>query len=284
MSDNFLAQCTPNNQSKTTLPSTEKSLVLANLSPHLVVEIKPCDKDGNALDGGGVVHAMLLDGDSSFESQWQTPFENSNPENKLPTLLAGLQSGQTVNTLGLLVLGKSDEGKKLLTEANSLIEQISNPIQAGIKKMVGGLESMIGRSSFTKVNSEQIFLASHSVRLSLSVGFLAYKNAKTEVENQVMLLAQWALPKSLADESIVQGLLDSKAGNALFPSEIPPFVSVKIHGKTYKPFIIENVGVPIKAPINENGDRLNLTVSLSLMSRRAWDANDINTLYGVALK
>lgn len=279
MSDNFLAQCTPNNQSKTTLPSTEKSLVLANLSPHLVVEIKPCDKDGNVIDGGGVVHAMLLDGDSTFESQWQTPFENSNPENKLPTLLAGLQSGQTVETLGLLGLNN-----EALTEANSLAEQISNPIQAGINSMVGDLKSLTGRSSFTKVNSEQIFLASHSVRLSLSVGFLAYKNAKTEVENQVMLLERWALPKSLADESIVQGFLDSKSGNALFPSEIPPFVSVKIHGKTYKPFIIENVGVPIKAPINENGDRLNLTVSLSLMSRRAWDANDINTLYGVALK
>ena len=48
------------------------------------------------------IRAFLTDGDISFESQWQTPFENSNPELKMPLL--GLQSQQL--RLRLVVLLK----------------------------------------------------------------------------------------------------------------------------------------------------------------------------------
>ena len=34
------------------------------------------------------IRAFLTDGDISFESQWQTPFENSNPELKMPMMMA----------------------------------------------------------------------------------------------------------------------------------------------------------------------------------------------------
>ncbi|ENU27956.1 hypothetical protein F992_00788 [Acinetobacter modestus] len=45
------------------------------------------------------------------------------------------------------------------------------------------------------------------------------------------------------------------------------------------PFILESVSAPIVAPIDSEGNRLSLTVNLSLISRTAWDAQDIFDLY-----
>ncbi|MFH4202120.1 hypothetical protein WAJ61_22250, partial [Acinetobacter baumannii] len=61
---------------------------------HKYAEFSLCDKEGNPIAGSPVIRALLTDGDKSIESQWQTPFENSNPELKMPMLMAGLQSGQ----------------------------------------------------------------------------------------------------------------------------------------------------------------------------------------------
>jgi hypothetical protein len=58
-------------------------------------------------------------------------------------------------------------------------------------------------------------------------------------------------------------------------------LSLTTHGKTFLPFILQSVSAPIVAPIDEDGNRLSLTVNLSLISRTAWDAQDVRNLYTV---
>ncbi|MFX6850065.1 hypothetical protein ABTH27_19845, partial [Acinetobacter baumannii] len=138
--------------------------------------------EGNPIAGSPVIRALLTDGDKSIESQWQTPFENSNPELKMPMLMAGLQSGQL----------------------SQVAEQMqSNPIAQVLSKLgvQDAMQSVEGRTNLTKVNTTQVFLSTSSVRLNLSIFFLAFSDAKTEVEDRIMQLEAWSLPVSLSSDS-----------------------------------------------------------------------------------
>lgn len=239
------------------------SEIYSNLSPMNICRITPCDKDGNLLQKE-TVQGLFVDGNETIESQWQTPFENSNPEHKLPTLMATLQSGQLLDTMGS-VLG--------------------TPVDGSIHgEIVGKMEQLVGKTSLTKVNTQQIFLSTQSVRMSLTLFFIALRDAEREVERQIAQLKKWSLPLYLYDGSIVQNMAENgvTVANA-FPSDIPEFVAITIHGKTYKPFIIENVSNPLKAPIDSKGNRLSVSVELSVMSRQAWDSRDVDKLYGFSL-
>ncbi len=86
------------NTAKTKLPETEADPLYRSISKHKYAEFSLCDKEGNSIASSPVIRALLTDGDKSIESQWQTPFENSNPELKMPMLMAGLQSGQLSQT------------------------------------------------------------------------------------------------------------------------------------------------------------------------------------------
>lgn len=257
MGDNVLAKGQAANTPPEKQPTQDYSLIYGNLSDHLIVSLTRCDRDGNLDPDSPVVKGIFADGDKTIESQWQSPFENSNPEQKLPMMMALLQSGQGADTLSAwtqnLPLGKQ--------------------INAYAQKGVDGLKELEGRTNFNKVNSTQIFLSTQSIRLTASLFFIAIEDAKKEVEQQISLLEQWALPASLSDQSLLQNA-------ELFSGIIPPFVAFTIHGKTYKPFILESVSAPLKAPIDSKGNRLSLTVNLSLISRTAWDASDIIKLYG----
>ncbi|OOS55247.1 hypothetical protein B9X63_06845 [Acinetobacter baumannii] len=249
---------------KTNLPSNESDPFYGSISKHKYAEFSLCDKEGNPIAGSPVIRALLTDGDKSIESQWQTPFENSNPELKMPMLMAGLQSGQL----------------------SQVAEQMqSNPIAQVLSKLgvQDAMQSVEGRTNLTKVNTTQVFLSTSSVRLNLSIFFLAFSDAKTEVEDRIMQLEAWSLPVSLSSDSTLQNVVNDSNSTleGLFSGVIPPFVSLTTHGKTYKPFIIESVSAPIVAPIDEKGNRLSLAVNISLLSRTAWDSKDIYSLYGV---
>lgn len=228
--------------------------IMEGLSNHVKVVIRELDKDGNALPD--IVEALFIDGDKSIESQWQSPFENMSADGKFPSLMASLQSGEMSDALGAIL---TSVGAKTLAE--------------GAKEK---LDQVKGLTTFNKVNSEQIYLSTQSVRMSLTLGFMAYSNAKTEVEQQIMLLEKWALPKKLSDASTVENMF--KEGQ-IFTGEIPPFVSVTLQGKTYTPMIIESVQSSLKVPTDKQGNRLNATVSLTIVSKTAWDAQDIIKLY-----
>lgn len=255
-----LSKVTPANVAKDKPTDTAVNEAYANTSPHLLVTVTPCDKDGNIL-GLGKVTGFFIDGSETIESQWQTPFENSNPEHKLPTFMAMLQSGQLVESMAS-IFGTPSDG--------SMSGELAQKA-----------EELIGKTSLTKVNTQQIFLSTQSVRMSLSVFFIAINNAYSEVESQIARLKMWALPQHLSDKSIIQNVAENGMSIAnLFPSDIPSFVAISVHGKTYAPFIIENLSNPIKAPIDKDGNRLSVTLEMSVMSRSAWDSRDVAKLYG----
>lgn len=210
------------------------------------------------------IRAFLTDGDINFESQWQTPFENSNPELKMPMLMAGLQTGQIVTSVGAV-------GGAVLGPVASTLASAMQPIAEFAKKVEG-------KTNLNKVNTTQVFLSTASVHLNLSIFFIALKDAKTEVENKLMHLQSWSVPAKLSQGTVLTDLTDQGI-EGLFSGVIPPYVSVTSHGKTYLPFILQSVSAPIVAPIDGDANRLSLAVNLSLISRTAWDAQDVRNLY-----
>ena len=212
------------------------------------------------------VRAFLVDGDKTMESQWQTPFENSNPELKMPMLMAGLQTGQTVISMG--AAAPAILGETALAVTKSAMQPIADFVK-----------SVQGHTNLNKVNTTQVFLSTASVRLNLSLFFIALSDAKIEVEEKIMRLESWAVPAKLPQGTVLTDVIEQGVAG-LFSGIIPPYISLTTHGKTYWPFILESVSAPIVTPIDEHGNRLNLAVNLSLMSRTAWDADDVRKLYG----
>lgn len=212
------------------------------------------------------VRAFLVDGDKTMESQWQTPFENSNPELKMPMLMAGLQTGQTMISMG--AAAPAILGETALAVTKSAMQPIADFVK-----------SVQGHTNLNKVNTTQVFLSTASVRLNLSLFFIALSDAKIEVEEKIMRLESWAVPAKLSQGTVLTDVIEQGV-TGLFSGIIPPYISLTTHGKTYWPFILESVSAPIVTPIDEHGNRLNLAVNLSLMSRTAWDADDVRKLYG----
>lgn len=216
------------------------------------------------------IRAFLTDGDISFESQWQTPFENSNPELKMPMMMAALQTGQAL----------ASGGAASTAIRNNLGDAAADLISKGFQPFADFAKSVEGKTNLNKVNTTQVFLSTASVHLNLSVFFIALKDARAEVENKLMYLQSWSLPTHLSQGTVLTDLI-SEGGEGLFSGLIPPYITVTTHGKTYMPFILQSVSAPIVAPIDKEGNRLSLTVNLSLISRTAWDAQDVRNLYTV---
>ena len=247
------------------------------LSTHKIAYISLCDREGAVTLLSPVVEAVMTDGDFTVESQYQTPFENSNPENRLPNLLGMAQSGEATAALGRIAASQAGGAPELLQRIASTVSDVTG-LGAAARAIGGAFESLQGKTNLTKINSTQVFVSTGSVRMSVTLFFMAFKDAKTEVEDQISLLQQWALPQELFGKGLLEGIVgDGLAG--LFPSTVPPFISIVYSGKSYKPFLIESVGVPIVGPIDRHGNRLTATVTLSLLSRQAWDKTNITNLY-----
>jgi len=264
------------NADKTTLPvDYSADPFWGYVSKHKFAEFNLCTMERDAETKEPVfsydlsqptIRAFLTDGDISFESQWQTPFENSNPELKMPMLMAGLQTGQTVASVGVV--------------GGAVLGEISSTLVSALQPVAEFAKSVEGKTNLNKVNTTQVFLSTASVHLNLSVFFIALKDARAEVENKLMYLQSWSLPAQLSQGTVLTDLADQGI-DGLFSGLIPPYISVTTHGKTYMPFILQSVSAPIVAPIDKDGNRLSLTVNLSLISRAAWDAKDVRKLYKV---
>lgn len=263
----------PDNTPESEFPTVQTS-EWGDLSPHKLAFIRLCDKEGN-IGNSSVVEALVTDADMSVASNYQTPFDNINPEMKRPTLLGMLQSGEMAKALPQAAEGKGVIGSIFAT-AGKIGASITTEL--GISKNFSdAIQSLEGRSNLTKINSVQVFVSTSSVEMSMTLFFCALYDARKEVEQQIKLLQQWALPQLLA-ESIIKSVSDGFL-QGIFPSIVPPFVAITYGGKTYKPFLIREVGTPLVTPMDKDGNRLSTTVTLSLISRRAWDAADIKTLY-----
>lgn len=231
------------------------------LNPILMGKIALCDKHGVAINGPTVT-GIAIDADMTIESQYNSPFENSNPESRLPVLMGSLQSGDWVNTVDTVL------GKVGLNGGNGLSEDVKNK-----------LNQLEGRSNFTKLNSTQIYVSSASARLNLTIFFEAWANAKHEVEHQIATMQQWSLPVKLSDDSAVGNLANDFSLTSLFPSEVPPFVSLTYGKKRYSPLLIESVSAPLVTPMDSEGNRIVVEATITLVSRQAWDKANIKSFY-----
>lgn len=252
MASSALAAATSANAPKTELPTKQDDPLLDHISPHKYAVFALCDRHGVSIANEPIIKALITEGDKTIESQYQTPFENSNPEQKAPVLLGMLQSGTASDLLS---------GDNIITRVLG-----KNPFGTAEK-----IESFANKTNLTKINTTQIFMSTSSIRVNLSLVFIALKDASLEVEKKIQQLEEWSLPVSLSDEGIIS--------DGLYSGVIPPYVSVTISGKTYKPFVIENISAPIISPTDSSGNRLNVAVTISLLSRAAWDAGDIRNLY-----
>lgn len=206
------------------------------------------------------VCGLLEEAEFSLENQYQTPFENADPMGKMPTLMGMVQSGQA------------------LAQAGGLLGAVGAVVPDGLESELAGLQ---GKTSFTKLNSQQIYLSSSSIKITGTLVLTAWADAKAEVENQLRLLQSWTVPVFLSDNA---GIVNVAEGGlkGVFSGTIPPHVVLQYGGKTYSPLVIESISAPITAPMNANGDRIAVKVQINLMTMQAWDRRDVNALYGVS--
>lgn len=206
----------------------------------------------------GTVEALVLDSNLSQESTWSTPFENSSPENRLPSLLGSLQSGvasETAKTLGWQNLSET-------------------------------LEKAGGRSSFTKINSTQIYVSSQSAQIQMTLLFSAWSDARLEVEQPLGLLHQMSTPVELSDKTTVQNILsDTSEGGGIdlhtfLPSLIPPKLTLKYGGRTYKDLILQSFSRPLSGNMDKYGNLMQAEVQITLVGYQAWDGKDVASMYG----
>lgn len=260
------------------------------LNKNLVVKIRPVI-EANSEGGQGnqtynidtsqpTVESIFEDAEFTIESQYSTPFESSNPEGRMPNLMGMIQSGQISAAYFSLFAAVNDptgiasaasDASGAVADATGMSDKASGILADAESKLQG----LSGRSNFTKLNSRQIFTSSNSVRVTGSLVFQAWSDAKSEVEDALQQLQQWASATELSAQSLLVGGLKDGISEAMFPSIIPPLVQVQYGGKTYSPMVIESVAAPIAAPMTKNGDRIAVNVQITLLSLTAWDAQNI---------
>lgn len=244
------------------------------LNQHLIAKIRPVI-EGDIQAGQGsqtytpdekepCVAALFEDAEFSIESQYTTPFETSNPEGRMPNLMGMIQSGQMASA-GYSFFNKGEKDNAM---ANSDI------LHSGLEQ----LEKLKGRSNFTKINSRQIFTSTSSLHITGTIVFQAWQDAKTEVEQALERLQQWALPVELSKTSLLVNLVNEGFSEALFPSIIPPLVMLQYGGKIYNPLVIESISAPITAPMTPDGSRIAIKAQITFLSLMAWDKQDIINL------
>lgn len=229
------------------------------LSPHLIATfyaLKPADSDGTRYERDAnqpVVLAPITDGNVETTVSWQSAFENIGPDQKLGTLSAMLQSG----------------GFTSLLEA--LKERFS-----GFAGVVGSIEriakDMEGRSSFTKLNSTQVFNGMPPLKIAVTAHFRAWSDARREVQAPMNKLMDWALPRKLADDVPASAVRNMSMNP--WQSVRPTVIAMKYAGMLFSPIVIESIPYPLTGPRDRAGNLSHASITLSLASLTALDSAD----------
>lgn len=259
------------------------------LNKNLVVKISAV-KEGNIEGGQGkqtydvdtsqpVVASLFEEADFAIESQYTTPFESSNPEGRMPNLMGMIQSGQANAAFYSFFAASSDPKgvASLIAEGGAIVSDFLG-VGDILSDAQTSLQGLAGKSNFTKLNSQQIFTSSSSIRITGSLIFQAWADAKAEVEDALEQLQCWASAVSLSSESLLVAGLTDGFSDAMFPSLIPTLVQLQYGGKTYTPMVIESVSAPITAPMNKDGSRIAVRAQIVFLSRTAWDQQNIRDM------
>lgn len=243
------------------------------LNKHLIAKIYPVDSKGVPDTNVGenasavMVAAPLTDGNLDASFNWQSPFENTGTDSKLPAISQLLQSGQAETMLMLISSILPSDSQGIIGEAkNKLLD-----LAAQAKKLTG-------RTGITKLNSRQVFSGMPPIKIPITLYFRAWADPMSEVEKPINQLFAWALPQFLAQSVAEEVLKDVGKKNfnlsSLFPSTIPRFVALEYGGRTYKPLVIESIGQPLIMPRDSNGAMLSASIQLTLATLDAWDIKD----------
>ena len=242
------------------------------LSKHLFARIFPCNAAGvEKLDDKGRATDIFVPAtDVQFEAtlNWQSPFEQSGPESKAPTIMALLQTGQVATIANQL----QD------IAAGTPIEGISRTVAGKFESWARELE---GRTGITKLNSRQVFAGMPPVRITMNLHLRAFTDADIEVMDPYQRLLEWAFPQKLAANGIISEIISNSEGfiRAMFPSEAPQMVGLTYGNNRYAAMVIESVSNPLDGPMDESGRPLYRTVQIVLATLTALDKNDVASLF-----
>lgn len=269
--------------SQTTQWGVLNALLLAQLVPCTIgsdgsfVAVQRGKDDGD-LDENGVdlspVFGPITDSNMDASFNWHSPFEGAGPESKIPTLMAMIQSGG-------------------ITGITNALQSLVSPNTPGLKNAIGDIGStfntLVGRTGITKLNSRLVFSGCPPIKLSFTLHFRAYKDARNEVLLPYKKLFRWATPQKLAPDGIIASTIDSIAsGNGglirdtiagIFPSMAPKFLQFTFAGESWPPMVIEHISNPIHEHIGVDGAPVYRAVQVTLATLTALDQADINRLF-----
>ena len=239
------------------------------LSPHLIARFYPVERmePGNGRPSTWVrvpnsveVCAPITDASIEGSFNWHSPFENTGADQSFSAISAMLQTG-SLSPLSAIF------GEYLATlPGGDMIKGALDKIQSGIK----GLE---GRTSFTKLNSLQVFNGAPPLKISLTAHFRALENAQKEVERPLNQLMSWAFPQELAADGPILTL--AKLGDpSMYPSRIPQIIGMQYANMQLLPLVIESAPYPLGGPRDKNGSLLSAQTALQLSTLSAIDARD----------
>ena len=251
------------------------------LSQHLLATFYPVNYDGSPDSSGGLEVVAPLIGDASLDVtlNWQSPFEASGADQKAPALTAMLQSGAIQPVINAVRDGVMGSGISGAEKTGSGFDEASKTAKA-----------LQGRTGITKLNSTQIFSGMQPIKIPITAVFRAYRNPKTEVMNPVLQLLKWALPKELAEDSPLVGVIKQATGDGktdimgyldkLLPSKAPQLIGFKYKTWSISPMVIESIGIPLLSPVDSNGDYTEISVTMTICTLTALDKGDVAKITG----
>lgn len=209
------------------------------------------------------VHAPLTDSNIEATLNWQSPFENSSADQKAPALVALLQSGSILQYF---------KGTPSLEENKALGGKLdsASSLEEGIKKFKG-------KTGITKLNSTQIFTGMPPLKITGTLLFRAYKDSFSEVEEPLRQLWDFALPKKISSDSLIDRFkkVTSDTASALLPSEAPTLLGLEYKRRYYAPLVIESIGEPLSSPIDSKGYYTEILVPITFGTYTALDRSDM---------
>ncbi|APQ14660.1 hypothetical protein BJP27_24105 (plasmid) [Pseudomonas oryzihabitans] len=239
------------------------------LNPYLMAQLYACDAQGNMAETG-MVSGPISDDNMELGFNWQSPFENSGPESKVPSIMAMLQSGQAAMVINALqasgVLGTSDDLNRIADNAQQAVKDLE------------------GRTGITKLNSRQVFSGMPPVKVNFTLHLRAMRDSQSELRDLYERLMSWSLPQQLAKDSFLTGIVRETGDlpgmlRALFPSKAPQLVSLYYGRLAMPPMVVEHVSHPLSAPMARDGNWIYLPVQVQLATLTAMDRQDLAFLF-----
>lgn len=252
-----------------TLPSLSQ---WGGMSEHLFGVFFPVTADGVEITSTEGLSSQIYGPvtDVQFESvlTWQSPFENSGPESKAPTIMALLQTGQLAVVANSLQLALPDGA------VGNFARDLAGKAQTWAK-------SLEGRTGITKLNSRQVFSGMPPVRLTMVLHLRAVSDPDTEVVQPYQQLLEWSWPQQLAENGIFSEVLTSDEGflHAMFPSKAPQMIGFRYGNNRYSPMVVESVGNPLDGPMDSRGRPISRSIQLTLATLTALDKDDVQAIF-----